>query len=224
MSGYKAKKEGWDMKRVIVLLGATFLVTACAGERSPMVQSVQKRDKELSCTEVMLEMNEAEFYKNTAENKRQPSLKNVVMPLGYVSTYMNSNDAINAASSRINYLNKIYEIQGCEGNQNQNYVDADTKPQTLARVEPAAKPHADYAAPVPYVQTHLRGKMGRYAPGAYAHQPQEMERYLASAPYPDGYTPIRQRYEARRQGYYGYSDAPAYEESIPEGAPVQSGY
>lgn len=215
------KKEGWDMKRVIVLLGVTCLMTACAGERSPMVQSVQKKDKELSCTEVLLEMNEAEFYKNTAETKRQPSLKNVVMPLGYVSTYMNSSDAINAAGSRISYLNKIYEIMGCDGEKGRSYSDTRDINQRLARVEPAAKP-------IPYVQNTTPRKSGLYAPGTYeqADPNVDMERYMASAPYSDGYTPIRQRYESRRSnmGYDGYSNVPSYEESIPEGAPVESGY
>lgn len=36
------------------------------------------------------------------------------MPLGYVSTYMNAEDAIDAADARVEYLNRIYEILKCD--------------------------------------------------------------------------------------------------------------
>lgn len=89
-------------------------LAACQGTDSTKVQALQKKDKNLSCTEVMLELNEAEFYRKTAETNKGPKLKSVLMPLGYVSTYMNAEDAVDAANSRIDYLNRIYEILSCE--------------------------------------------------------------------------------------------------------------
>lgn len=221
------------MKHIIALLGTALLVTACSGETSPLVQSVQKKDKDLSCTEVLLEMNEAEFYKNTAQNNRQPKLKNVIMPLGYVSTYMNSQEAMNAANSRINYLNKIYDIMKCDSEQEQRYGSGDEPTQErhaqVKEEEPRRISREDrYAAPVPYVETApARRDTGRhYVAGAYGQPVPTIERRLASAPYPDGYTPIRQRYEQRRLSdnrYYGYQ-VPEYEEAVPEGYALDEGY
>jgi len=39
------------------------------------------------------------------------------MPLGYISTYVDSGEAINAAKARVEYLDKIYEILHCEARE-----------------------------------------------------------------------------------------------------------
>lgn len=241
----REKREAF-MKQVIVIIGTAFLVTACAGEKSTIVQSMKKTDKELSCTDVLLEMNEAEFYKNQATNNRKPSIKSVVMPLGYVSTYMDSGKALDAANSRIGYLNRVYEIMRC--NQPQESYSASlktSKSEELANVKQQPvmneeRQQEEYAtaAPTPYVQVNPQMQMQmqqqqadqRYAAGTYGQPSPEMEqRYMASvsapypAPYADGYMPIRQRYEQRHRmmGQYDYGYAVPYEERIPEGAPVR---
>lgn len=96
----------------VVILG--LLTTACSGTKSQSVSSLQKRDKNLSCKEIMLEQNEAAFYRKTAENNKGPSVKNVMMPLGYISTFVSAENAIEAANSRIDYLNRIYDILDCD--------------------------------------------------------------------------------------------------------------
>lgn len=101
-------------KKIIAIVSGLLLVTACEGDKSPKVQALQKKDKNLSCSEVMLEMNEAEFYRRTAEKNKNPKVKNVLMPLGYVSTYIDAEDAIQSADERIDYLNRIYEILDCD--------------------------------------------------------------------------------------------------------------
>ena len=58
-------------------------------------------------------MNEAEFYRQMAYKNKGPKIKNVLMPLGYISTYMDSGEAIDAANARVNYLDRIYEIMNC---------------------------------------------------------------------------------------------------------------
>lgn len=93
---------------------ASVLLTSCAGDKSEKVTSLQKKDKNLSCDEVMLEINEAEFYRKTAEKNKAPKIKSVLMPLGYVSTYMDAEEASDAADARIDYLNRIYEILKCD--------------------------------------------------------------------------------------------------------------
>src|SRR5690606_11424778 len=96
----------------IILAGC--LLTACSGQESPKVASLQKKDKSLTCSEVQLEINEAEFYRKTAENNKNPNVKSLLMPLGYISTYVSADDASNAADARIDYLNRIYDILKCD--------------------------------------------------------------------------------------------------------------
>lgn len=101
----------------LLLVAVTVLTTACGSdteEKSVRVKSLQKADKNLSCREILLEMNEAQFYNKMAHKNRGVKLKNVLMPLGYISTYMDSEEAIDAAQARVEYLDKIYEIMRCE--------------------------------------------------------------------------------------------------------------
>jgi hypothetical protein len=100
---------------IIVICSAVFLLAACTpAEPTKKVRAMQRKDKRLSCKEILLEMNEAEFYKRVAYRNKGPKLKNVLMPLGYISTYMDSNEAIEAADARISYLDQIYGIMKCD--------------------------------------------------------------------------------------------------------------
>jgi hypothetical protein len=102
------------LRSIISIIAITFLVSACSGTKSAKVASLQKSDKTLSCKEIMLEQNEAEFYRKTAEKNKGPSIKSMLMPLGYVSTFVDANKAIDASDSRIEYLNRIYDILDCD--------------------------------------------------------------------------------------------------------------
>lgn len=102
------------LKNYGILLVTGLLLGACAGDQSVKVTSLQKKDKNLNCSEVMLEINEAEFYRKTAEGNKNLKVKSVLMPLGYVSTYVNAEEAVDAADARIDYLNRIYDILNCD--------------------------------------------------------------------------------------------------------------
>lgn len=95
-------------------LAIALSVSACASHDSTSVKSMQRKDKKLTCKEILLEMNEAEFYKNMAQKNKGPNLKNVLMPLGYISTYMNAEEAIGSSQARIDYLDRIYQIMDCD--------------------------------------------------------------------------------------------------------------
>src|ERR1700721_2306282 len=106
--------------RKISYLPLLLCLAACGGDKTPKVEAVmQKNDKYLNCTEVSLEMNEADFYKKTAENNKDFKAKYLLMPLGYVSTYMNADDAAEASKERVQYLQSIYEILDCERKERQ---------------------------------------------------------------------------------------------------------
>ena len=102
------------MKNIVLISALALSLVACAGKESEKVATMQKKDKNLTCREVLLEQNEAEFYKSTAEKNKDPDMKTVLMPLGYISTYMNANEAVGAANARVEYLARIYEIMGCD--------------------------------------------------------------------------------------------------------------
>lgn len=98
----------------LVLLG----VTSCSGTRSAAVIPVQSKDKQLSCREIVLEMNEAEEYKKSAEKNKNPDVRSFLAPLGYAYTLTSANEAIAASEERIRYLKEVYQISGCETNAN----------------------------------------------------------------------------------------------------------
>ncbi len=105
------------LKKIATLGCLLALVSACGDSEDAKftkVKALQKSDKNLSCREILLEMNEANFYDKMAHKNRGVKLKNVLMPLGYISTYMDAEDAIGAARARVEYLDKIYEIMRCE--------------------------------------------------------------------------------------------------------------
>ncbi|MDA0780918.1 MAG: hypothetical protein PQ612_01700 [Rickettsiales bacterium] len=102
------------VNKALCLIALASVLLSCSGKESKKIASLQKKDKKLSCKEILLEMNEAEFYRNVAYKNRGPKLKNVLMPLGYISTYMDAGEAIDAAEARVDYLDRIYQILRCE--------------------------------------------------------------------------------------------------------------
>ena len=88
-------------------------LTNCSGVRSNSVVPVQSKDKQLTCREIVLEMNEAEQYKLSAEKNKNPDVRSFLAPLGYVYTLTSANDAIDSSEKRINYLREVYQISGC---------------------------------------------------------------------------------------------------------------
>jgi len=139
----KNHKKTWG-----VLCVVTLMLSACGGgDPSPTVKAMQRKDKSLSCKEVLLEMNEADFYKQTAYKNKGPKLKNVLMPLGYVSTYMNAEEAIGAADARIAYLDRIYEILRCEKKDKLDEEDMPSYPgeESSMRDEDSRKDKRSYS-------------------------------------------------------------------------------
>ena len=107
-----------NYRKITLLVLVSLVISACGGsDNSTKVKSLQKKDKRLSCEEILLEMNEADFYRKMANKNRGPKLKSILMPLGYISTYMDAEEAIGAAEARVSYLDKIYEIMRCEEKQ-----------------------------------------------------------------------------------------------------------
>ncbi len=133
--------------RYLTIIGLCITLAACSGTKSPQVATMQKSDKQLSCNQVQLEINEAEFYRKQAIDNKNPGFGAVISPLSYISTYMDAGKAQTAADDRIDYLNRIYEINRCD--EPQVYAAA-TQPQPAPfQPAPIVNPAA-YGAPVYY--------------------------------------------------------------------------
>lgn len=142
------------MQKTVLLSLLTLSLMACAGKESEKVEAMQKRDKTLTCREVLLEQNEADFYRTTAEKNKAPGVRSVLMPLGYISTYMDADEAVSAAKARTDYLARIYTILGCENKlQMADRRDRLTTRQMAESLEndeePVAIPMPQQAAPQP---------------------------------------------------------------------------
>ena len=128
------------MKKALASLGIICLLGACSsGSFTKQVKSMQSKDKHLSCRQILLEINEAEFVKKMEINKRSPNLKHVIMPLGYISNYMSTENTIHSADARVAYLERIYEISGC-GNTTKhipaNFPQQEQLPMSHSQVQP----------------------------------------------------------------------------------------
>lgn len=99
------------------------LLSACSGTKSNAVVELTKYDKHMDCSELQLEMTEARFLMEKAEKNRGLSVKNVLMPLSYPSTYFSADSAVEASTTRIDYLSRLYEIKGCENQRQASNTD-----------------------------------------------------------------------------------------------------
>lgn len=129
-----------------VILTLAMTASCGGGKESTKIKALQKKDKNLSCKEILLEMNEAEFYRDTAYKNRGPRLKNILMPLGYVTTYMDAEEAIEAADARVSYLDRIYEILRCD-----DKIDKEES-------EDGQKGKSNHYAPLPYYEQKAKEK------------------------------------------------------------------
>jgi len=167
------------MRKVFLTILLCGSVAACSGDKSPKVAAVmQKNDKYMNCSEVKLEMNEAEFYDKTARKNEGFHAKYLLMPLGYVSTYMNAEDARQASKERVEYLQSIYDILECDRKQRQMLTGPAgyTAPENNGYGGPMPSGYApppgsnSYnlpAAPAPIDIYHMQGYTERQAERVY---------------------------------------------------------
>ncbi len=84
---------------------------------SQKVDTVQLRDRELSCIELVAQVEEADKFKRAAEGNKGANKDNVVAGVFFfpalVSTYLDANDAIKAAEDRKAHLMRIYNEKRC---------------------------------------------------------------------------------------------------------------
>lgn len=106
------------LSRMTLCVAALAALAACSGTKSHSVVELTQYDKHMDCTELQLEITEAKFLHDKAEKNRGLSVRNVLMPLSYPSTYISAGNAVDASNGRIDYLTRLHEVKGC-GNQRQ---------------------------------------------------------------------------------------------------------
>ncbi|MCH2546696.1 MAG: hypothetical protein MK052_03675 [Alphaproteobacteria bacterium] len=99
--------------KLIGMASVIGLLSACGGGKSTTITELTKYDKHMNCSELQMEITEATFLRDKAERNRGLSFKNVVMPLSYPSTYLNSANTMESAGNRIDYLSRLSDIKGC---------------------------------------------------------------------------------------------------------------
>ena len=106
------------MKKIAQTLLALSAVAVMAGCASPTV--VEKRkitDENLSCTQIQAEIAEAERYKKEAKDERKVTGTNVAAAILFwpalLGTYSNTQEAMDAADERKEYLVGMYAERKC---------------------------------------------------------------------------------------------------------------
>ena len=102
--------------KAMLILGASILMVGCA---TPTVVDTRKAgDAQLTCDQIKLEVAEAERFDKEARKERTVTGTNVAAALfflpGLLGTYMNTDQAINAARERKDNLFKLAESKGCK--------------------------------------------------------------------------------------------------------------
>ena len=133
-------------------MAALMMTAACSGTKSATVTELTQYDKHMNCTELELDIVEATFLRDKAERNRGLSVRNVVMPLSYPSTYMSAGSAVEAANNRIEYLSRLSEVKGCNAQQQYAYMEAEPDMGFAQPMPQGAYQQMRYAAPPPSPQ------------------------------------------------------------------------
>ena len=100
------------IRNILVLAGVTSILAACACPHSVRVQPVQRKDKLLSCKEIVLEINEAEYYRRIAAQAKTDNV-DIFSPFCQMHSLRSAEESVQAADKRLEYLNQIYDLMGC---------------------------------------------------------------------------------------------------------------
>lgn len=105
--------KNWKLMAGVAAFG--LLATACA--TPTVVETRQASDRSLNCEQLLAAIEETNQYEQAARDDRRVNGTNVAAAVFFwpalVGTYMNTEDAIEAAEDRRDYLNDLYEERNC---------------------------------------------------------------------------------------------------------------
>lgn len=101
-----------------ILIIALLVAMSLAGCASPVVvESKKVSDNNLTCGEIVAQIEEAESFEKKARDDRKVTGTNVAAAVLFwpalLGTYSNTEEAINAAKERKQHLTKLYEKKKC---------------------------------------------------------------------------------------------------------------
>lgn len=104
-------KKKWFNILLLSILSVTLVSCSCS--RPKKVRTIQREDKQLTCKDVILEINETEYLRKQALESKGISPSQALLPLCWAPTYMAAQDAVKAADERLEYLSQIYDLLHC---------------------------------------------------------------------------------------------------------------
>jgi hypothetical protein len=106
--------KNWKLMTGVACLG--LMASACA--TPTVVETRQASDRNLNCEELLAAIDETNDFEEEARDERGVTGTNVAAAVFFwpalVGTYMNTEDAIEAAEDRREYLNDLYEERNCQ--------------------------------------------------------------------------------------------------------------
>lgn len=101
------------VKKSLFITAIAVFLAGCTCGVPLKVTPIQQDDKKLSCKAVILEINEAEHYRDEAADAQGIGLGEALMPMCWISGYLDGSKAKKAANERIDYLGRIYDLMEC---------------------------------------------------------------------------------------------------------------
>lgn len=101
------------VKNLLIVIFSSILINSCTCANPLQVTPIQRSDKNLDCGQIILEIAEAEQYRNYAIKQKGISMGEALMPVCWAAGYMDGGKAADRANERIEYLGRLYDTRGC---------------------------------------------------------------------------------------------------------------
>jgi len=102
------------LKSTVYITAMGLALSACAGKPSPRAPQITTVDKDMSCEELQLEINDSQYIRQAAMENKGLSARNILWPFSYPATYVSADEALSSADRRLAYLQKVYTIKECK--------------------------------------------------------------------------------------------------------------
>ncbi|MEM7617443.1 MAG: hypothetical protein AAF195_03585 [Pseudomonadota bacterium] len=101
------------MIRFLIISLLLSSLVACSCPRVVEIDAIQKSDKSLTCRDIKLEINEAEYFRRISSKNQFDKVEYYVNPVCLPSGYINNAKSEQSANKRLDYLANLYNLLGC---------------------------------------------------------------------------------------------------------------
>ena len=128
--------------KIITLSSVILAMSACVSHHKETSQNkvenyqfsqtvMSPKDKKLSCKELLLEMNEAEFFHKAAQEDQNIGFGGFISPFKSVHTYRTATKTMENTQARVEYLNQIYNVLSCNGRSGVKNASVESPRETM---------------------------------------------------------------------------------------------